>query len=246
MHLTWYRISLFWSLALLDLYFVIMETISSSGIVVCVTINLLLLAHKKKKSYYVVCDIVNIALVIDININLRSKSLQGELWGWTCFYVGVAAVAVGSSYYHLKPDDARLVWDRLPVSSFCSVEVIEAIPTAEYPFFLAHLNLSLLIPIPKLFIISDDCCFYIDHGNIHHWADWWEERNDLNYTPSFGWYNKHYVLEASPLPFFFVYTNSFAYPILLFEIQSLMKTVVFFIWIRHKTHCEFCKHIFHI
>lgn len=112
------------------------------------------------------CDIVNIALVIDININLRSKSLQGELWGWTCFYVGVAAVAVGSSYYHLKPDDARLVWDRLPVSSLCSVEVIEAIPTAEYPFFLAHLNLSLLIP--KLFIISDDCCFYIDHGNLHH------------------------------------------------------------------------------
>jgi hypothetical protein len=45
------------------------------------------------------------------------KSLQGELWGWTCFYIGVAAVAFGSSYYHLKPNDARLVWDRLPVSA---------------------------------------------------------------------------------------------------------------------------------
>lgn len=44
------------------------------------------------------------------------KSLQGELWGWTFFYIGVAAVAFGSSYYHLKPNDARLVWDRLPVS----------------------------------------------------------------------------------------------------------------------------------
>lgn len=44
------------------------------------------------------------------------NSLQGELWGWTCFYIGVAAVAIGSSYYHLKPNDARLVWDRLPVS----------------------------------------------------------------------------------------------------------------------------------
>lgn len=44
--------------------------------------------------------------------------LQGELWGWACFYVGVAAVALGSSYYHLKPNDARLVWDRLPVSFF--------------------------------------------------------------------------------------------------------------------------------
>lgn len=86
------------------------------------------------------CDIVNIALVIDININLRSKSLQGELWGWTCFYVGVAAVAVGSSYYHLKPDDARLVWDRLPVSSFCSVEVIEAIPLFPCPFKFVTFN----------------------------------------------------------------------------------------------------------
>lgn len=48
--------------------------------------------------------------------NLDLKSLQGELWGWTCFFIGVAAVGIGSSYYHLKPNDARLVWDRLPVS----------------------------------------------------------------------------------------------------------------------------------
>lgn len=44
------------------------------------------------------------------------QSLQGELYGWTCFYIGVALVAFGSSYYHLEPNDARLVWDRLPVS----------------------------------------------------------------------------------------------------------------------------------
>lgn len=43
-------------------------------------------------------------------------SLRGELCGWTFFYIGVAAVGFGSSYYHLEPNDARLVWDRLPVS----------------------------------------------------------------------------------------------------------------------------------
>lgn len=48
-----------------------------------------------------------------------AKSLQGELWGWTCFYIGVGAVAFGSAYYHLEPNDARLVWDRLPVSCLC-------------------------------------------------------------------------------------------------------------------------------
>ena len=47
--------------------------------------------------------------------NGNNTSLQGELCGWTCFYVAVGAVAFGSSYYHLDPNDERLVWDRLPV-----------------------------------------------------------------------------------------------------------------------------------
>ena len=32
------------------------------------------------------------------------------------FFVGVALTCFGSSYYHLAPDNARLVWDRLPMS----------------------------------------------------------------------------------------------------------------------------------
>ncbi|KAH0874911.1 hypothetical protein HID58_072273, partial [Brassica napus] len=58
-------------------------------------------------------------------------SLRGEKLGWTCFFVGVAAVAFGSSYYHLHPDDARLVWDRLPMTiaftSIMAIFVIERI-----------------------------------------------------------------------------------------------------------------------
>jgi len=49
-------------------------------------------------------------------IKICAISLQGELWGWRCFYAGVTSVAFGSSYYHLHPDDARLLWDRIPVS----------------------------------------------------------------------------------------------------------------------------------
>ncbi|MED6156734.1 hypothetical protein PIB30_017108 [Stylosanthes scabra] len=66
-----------------------------------------------------------IGVVLCHHGNYFKLSLQGELWGWTCFYVGVAAVAVGSSYYHLKPDDARLVWDRLPMTiAFTSIVAI--------------------------------------------------------------------------------------------------------------------------
>ncbi|XP_039132875.1 uncharacterized protein LOC120269956 [Dioscorea cayenensis subsp. rotundata] len=57
--------------------------------------------------------------------NYFRLSLEGELWGWSCFFVGVAAVAFGSSYYHLMPNDARLVWDRLPMTiAFTSIVAI--------------------------------------------------------------------------------------------------------------------------
>jgi hypothetical protein len=35
---------------------------------------------------------------------------------YTVFFAGVALTAVGSAYYHLAPDNARLVWDRLPMT----------------------------------------------------------------------------------------------------------------------------------
>lgn len=42
-------------------------------------------------------------------------SLKGEVLGWAFFYAGNSALAFGSAYYHLKPDDDRIAWDRLPV-----------------------------------------------------------------------------------------------------------------------------------
>ena len=35
---------------------------------------------------------------------------------WLVFFVGVALVSVGSSYYHWNPNNATLVWDRLPMT----------------------------------------------------------------------------------------------------------------------------------
>lgn len=72
-----------------------------------------------------------VGLVLCYYGNYFMLSSQGELLGWTCFFVGVAAVAFGSSYYHLKPDDATLVWDRLPMTiaftSIVAIFVIERI-----------------------------------------------------------------------------------------------------------------------
>jgi predicted membrane channel-forming protein YqfA (hemolysin III family) len=47
----------------------------------------------------------------------QSDSLDSwERLSYATLFVGVTATAVGSSFYHLAPDNARLVWDRLPMT----------------------------------------------------------------------------------------------------------------------------------
>jgi hypothetical protein len=41
---------------------------------------------------------------------------QGERWPYLFVFVGLLLTAFGSSYYHLSPNNARLVWDRLPMT----------------------------------------------------------------------------------------------------------------------------------
>ncbi|XP_052140019.1 uncharacterized protein LOC127759841 [Oryza glaberrima] len=66
-----------------------------------------------------------VGLVLCHYKNYFRLNSQGELWSWTLFFAGVTAVAFGSSYYHLKPNDATLVWDRLPMTiAFTSVMAI--------------------------------------------------------------------------------------------------------------------------
>lgn len=39
-----------------------------------------------------------------------------ERWPYAALFTGVALTSLGSGYYHLAPDNARLVWDRLPMA----------------------------------------------------------------------------------------------------------------------------------
>ncbi|HKW55970.1 MAG TPA: hypothetical protein VJN42_01320 [Candidatus Acidoferrum sp.] len=41
---------------------------------------------------------------------------ERERWAYVLVFLGLLLTAFGSSYYHLAPDDARLVWDRLPMT----------------------------------------------------------------------------------------------------------------------------------
>jgi hypothetical protein len=41
-------------------------------------------------------------------------------YGYRLFLAGLLLTAFGSGFYHLAPDDARLVWDRLPIALACA------------------------------------------------------------------------------------------------------------------------------
>ncbi|EFJ11664.1 hypothetical protein SELMODRAFT_426141 [Selaginella moellendorffii] len=66
-----------------------------------------------------------VGMVLTLQGRSFRLSLEGEVLGWTWFFLGVAATAFGSSYYHLHPDDSRLVWDRLPMTiSFTAIMAV--------------------------------------------------------------------------------------------------------------------------
>ena len=52
-------------------------------------------------------------------IGLRAGKIRCDgagRWCWTVFFVGVLLTCFGSGYYHWSPNDATLVWDRLPMT----------------------------------------------------------------------------------------------------------------------------------
>ncbi|QJD30036.1 ceramidase domain-containing protein [Methylococcus geothermalis] len=71
------------------------------------------------------------------------------------FFAGVALVAPGSAYYHLNPNNATLVWDRLPMT--VAFMALFAIVVAEY--LSVPLGRRLLWPLLAIGIVS---VFYWD------------------------------------------------------------------------------------
>lgn len=50
----------------------------------------------------------------------RRRAL-GQSWpGYLLFLIALLFTACGSTFYHLAPDNARLVWDRLPIALACA------------------------------------------------------------------------------------------------------------------------------
>lgn len=72
---------------------------------------------------------------------LRART-RGAGWAWLVFFCGVMLVAVGSAYYHLRPGNGTLVWDRLPMTVAFSAAYVALL--AEY--VSSRLERALLVP----------------------------------------------------------------------------------------------------
>jgi hypothetical protein len=76
---------------------------------------------------------VGVGMLIWLYAHRRNFSLmfsaRGEMWIFVVLYAATALVCFGSGYYHLAPDNARLYWDRLPMtlvsSAFSGVVVAD-------------------------------------------------------------------------------------------------------------------------
>lgn len=75
------------------------------------------------------------------------------------FFIGVFLTGFGSAYYHLQPDNATLLWDRLPMTilfmAFFCIVIGECISVA--------IAVRLLLPLLALGIISVFYWYFTEH-----------------------------------------------------------------------------------
>lgn len=62
---------------------------------------------------FLLVGIVGLAIVAG---RRAAFEFEAERWPYATFFVGLVLTSVGSTYYHLAPDNPRLFWDRLPIT----------------------------------------------------------------------------------------------------------------------------------
>jgi hypothetical protein len=65
---------------------------------------------------FAIVGVLGLALTLSPSSAHAAFRNPWERWPYVALFTGIALTAAGSSYYHLAPDNARLVWDRLPMT----------------------------------------------------------------------------------------------------------------------------------
>jgi hypothetical protein len=133
-----------------------------------------------------------------------------ERWPYLFVFAGLLLTAFGSSYYHLSPNNSRLVWDRLPMT-ITFMGLVAAIITERIS---VRLGLYLL---PLLLIIG--------MGSVLQWH--WSEVHgvgDLRFYASVQAYSTLVVLLSFLFPRRYTRTSDFWLVIGFYVLAKLLET----------------------
>jgi hypothetical protein len=148
---------------------------------------------------------------------LRAKSWQNEgrfldrreRWPYLVVFFGLLLTAFGSSYYHWAPDNARLVWDRLPMT-ITFMGLVAAVIAERID---VRLGLTLL---PILLLLG--------MGSVLQWY-WSEERGacDLRFYAAVQGYSTLVILLAFLFPKRYTRTSDFALVIAFYALAKVFE-----------------------
>ena len=92
-----------------------------------------------------------------------------ERWPYAVLFVGLLLTALGSAYYHLAPDNGRLVWDRLPMTiafmGLVSSQLVDRVDTRAGTVLLVP-----LLVVGAASVIYWDMTERAGHGNVMPYA----------------------------------------------------------------------------
>lgn len=107
----------------------------------------------------------NVAFLLVGLLGLRLCSRDrtgGAALSWRMFFLGAAAISVGSAYYHWAPGDSTLAWDRLPMT-IVFMALFAALMSEHLRLELEHV----LLPVALLVGIAS--------------VAWWRYTGDLRF-----------------------------------------------------------------
>lgn len=84
---------------------------------------------------------------------------------WIVMFAGVALVSAGSAYYHWKPDNQTLVWDRLPMTI-----AFMALFVALLGEYISEKFSVLLVPAILMGLASVLCWHWFDDLRFYYWV----------------------------------------------------------------------------
>jgi hypothetical protein len=134
-----------------------------------------------------------------------------ERWPYIVLFIGLLLTAFGSSYYHLSPSNARLVWDRLPMT-IVFMSMASAI-VAEYVS-------------PKVGLWSLPILLLVGAGSVLQWyRSETQLAGDLRFYAAVQTYSALALLLAIVLPKRYTRTSDLAVVVGIYALAKILESL---------------------